>query len=151
MRTLSTKKMMMGFNKSTRLFLFASALFLAGFVFSLIVTGETVSSPQQGAEDLNTQLVPSDGNIHGTFTAVASKVRPAVVFIKTERETSSDSREEGSPFDFFRDMFPEDERPRQRSGGGSGFIIDKRGPHPDQRSRDPRRRPHHGHARTGAG
>ena len=129
MNAFNNSSVMRGFRKSTRMFLFTGAVFLAGFLFNLIITAdETVSSPQAEATDLNTQLVPKDGNIHGTFTAVASKVRPAVVFIKTERARVSSSDEEGGPFDFFREMFPEGERPRRpRGGGGSGFIIDSDG------------------------
>jgi serine protease Do len=115
--------------KSLKLFLLVSMIFLTGFLFSLIITGETVSSPQQTA-DRNAGLVPAEGSIHGAFTRVAARVRPAVVFVKTERSVSSEdrsSRERPGPFDFFRDMMPEDDRRRRVPGGGSGFIIDGEG------------------------
>ena len=73
------------------------------------------------------QLTP-DG--HSIFSQVAAKVRPAVVFIKTERVYSSndsDLTERLSPFEFFRDLMPDYPRDRRIPGGGSGFFIDREG------------------------
>ena len=116
---------------SLRLFLAGGVFFATGFALSLLVTPDTVSSPQMQTHSPEAELVPRDGNIHGTFTAVAARVRPAVVFIKTERRASSSdgSSERLGPFDFFREMFPEDgdRTPRRQGGGGSGFIIDEQG------------------------
>jgi serine protease Do len=72
------------------------------------------------------QLTP-DG--HSIFSQVAAKVRPAVVFIKTERIRSvdSDRSDRLSPFEFFRDLMPDDDQHRRIPGGGSGFFIDREG------------------------
>lgn len=121
---------MASLRKSMRVFLLGTSVFLAGVLVSVIMTGDTVSSPRPQASLSDYEVVPTEGNIHSTFTAVASRVRPAVVYIKTERSSSSRRSNNRAPFDFFRDMLPEDEkRPRGRraTGGGSGFIIDKEG------------------------
>ncbi len=119
---------MVTLRKSLKLFLLSSALFLGGFTYNLLVTSDTVSSPQEKSADVESRVIPQTGSIHSTFTAVAAKVRPAVVFIRTERTSSRSRRQNGfGPFDFFRERVPDDERPRRQPGGGSGFIIDKKG------------------------
>ncbi|NIM18960.1 MAG: PDZ domain-containing protein [Candidatus Latescibacteria bacterium] len=71
--------------------------------------------------------IGSDG--HSIFANVAAKVRPAVVFIKTERKIPEQERDDRlerfRPFEFFRDLIP-DPHP-QIQGGGSGFFIDDEG------------------------
>ncbi|MCK5407425.1 MAG: trypsin-like peptidase domain-containing protein, partial [Candidatus Krumholzibacteria bacterium] len=63
--------------------------------------------------------------MHGTFTTVAAAVRPAVVFIKTQRSVERRGNDERfGPFNFF---LPEGDEPRRVRGGGSGFIIDEEG------------------------
>lgn len=122
-------RVLSSFRKSLRGFFLGATLFLAGFFFSVILTGETVSQTQPKTADAESHVIPEAGNIHSTFTAVASRVRPGVVFIKTTSRrppSSSDRSERFGPFDFFRERVPEGE-PRRRSGGGSGFIIDKEG------------------------
>lgn len=104
-----------------------SAIFLAGFSLSLLLTGDTNSSPDREPAAGQQGVFPKPGEIHSTLADVAEKVRPAVVYIKTERSmTSTDRAERFGPFDFFREMFPED-HPRQLPGGGSGFVIDTQG------------------------
>jgi Do/DeqQ family serine protease len=65
------------------------------------------------------------------FADEAEKVRPAVVFIRTERSANAERGQQGeAPFDFFREFFPDgDQRQRGRRipGGGSGFIFDDEG------------------------
>ena len=120
--------LMISLRKSMKLFLLSTTLFLGGFVFNLAMTSDTVSSPGEKTAVVGSQVVPKAGEIHSTFTAVAAKVRPAVVFIRTERTRSASGRREGfGPFDLFREMVPDDERPRRQGGGGSGFIIDGKG------------------------
>jgi len=72
--------------------------------------------------------IRDDGS--SVFADVAERVGPAVVFIRTERATTPDrSRGGESPFEFFREFFPEPER-RDRfhgQGGGSGFLFDDEG------------------------
>jgi Do/DeqQ family serine protease len=64
------------------------------------------------------------------FADVAARVGPAVVFIRTEQTVDNPHGEGETPFDFFREFFPENS-PRQRSrrmpGGGSGFVFDDEG------------------------
>jgi len=61
---------------------------------------------------------------------VAEKVGPAVVFIRTERTVDNNADGDGTPFEFFREFFPQqdDGRQQQRNrrmpGGGSGFVFD---------------------------
>lgn len=113
---------------SLRFFLIGSALFLAGFMFNLFWTADTVSSPQERRADIESKVIPRAGDIHSTFTAVAARVRPAVVYIRTERSSSSGGDyDRFGPFDFFREMIPDDERHRRIPGGGSGFVIDNEG------------------------
>ncbi|MCZ6766775.1 MAG: trypsin-like peptidase domain-containing protein, partial [bacterium] len=130
MKRYEGSTVMASLRKSMRVFLIGTSVFLAGVLVSVIMTGDTVSAPRPPSSLSDYEVVPKEGNIHSTFTAVASKVRPAVVYIKTERSSSSRGGNGRAPFDFFRDMLPEgEERPRGRRavGGGSGFIIDKEG------------------------
>jgi serine protease Do len=69
----------------------------------------------------------SDG--HSILSEVAAKVRPAVVFIQTERSLGErdEDTERFSPFEFFRDLIPDPESHPRIPGGGSGFFIDNEG------------------------
>jgi serine protease Do len=82
----------------------------------------------RAADGTHGSPVRADGS--SVFADVAEKVAPAVVFIKTERKIDADHGSGDTPFDFFRDFFPDTE-PRQRArrmpGGGSGFVIDDQG------------------------
>jgi Do/DeqQ family serine protease len=72
--------------------------------------------------------VRADGS--SVFADVAAKVGPAVVFIRTEQTVQNPHGEGQTPFDFFREFFPENSpRPRSRRmpGGGSGFVFDDEG------------------------
>ncbi len=120
-----TSAVMTSFRKSLRVFLLVTAVFLGGFILSLVITSETASSPQGRSSDTELRAIPEPGNIHGTFTTVAADVRPAVVFIKTQRSVARRGSEERfGPFNFF---LPEGDEPRRVRGGGSGFIIDEEG------------------------
>ncbi|UCH82777.1 MAG: trypsin-like peptidase domain-containing protein [Candidatus Latescibacterota bacterium] len=122
----ATATMFMSMRKSLRGFLLGSALFLAGFAVSLILTADADPSPVMAAGD--DQETMDLGSRPATFADVADLVRPAVVYIKTERELSSRDREDRyGPFDFFREMFPEGDPHRRIPGGGSGFVIEKEG------------------------
>lgn len=73
------------------------------------------------------EAVTDNGNFQNVFAVVAEKVRPAVVFIKTEKAMTSEGwRERLGPFDFFKDFMPDDQN-HKIPGGGSGFIIAKEG------------------------
>jgi Do/DeqQ family serine protease len=72
--------------------------------------------------------IRSDGS--SVFADVAEKVGPAVVFIRTERTVTADRAQGDTPFEFFREFFPEQDDPRRgrrMPGGGSGFVFDDDG------------------------
>jgi Do/DeqQ family serine protease len=118
---------MTSLRRSLRGFVFGTAIFLAGCFASLVWTGATSSSPDQSGSAGQTEVFAKPGEIHSSLADVAEMVRPAVVFIKTERSfTTSEQEENFGPFDFFKEMLPED-HPRRVPGGGSGFIIDTDG------------------------
>jgi Do/DeqQ family serine protease len=103
-------------------------LALACLAWALISSAEADPQlvQQDEAKPSPYQLTP-DG--HSIFSQVAAQVRPAVVFIRTERVygDTSDRTERFSPFEFFRDMMPDYDRNRRIPGGGSGFFIDRDG------------------------
>jgi serine protease Do len=86
-------------------------------------------SPGMAAAQDRSATIRADGS--SVFADVAEKVRPAVVFIRTERSANAERGQQGeAPFDFFREFFPDgDQRQRGRRipGGGSGFIFDDEG------------------------
>ncbi|MFH1755410.1 MAG: trypsin-like peptidase domain-containing protein, partial [Candidatus Latescibacterota bacterium] len=108
-------------------------------VIALAVLGVLLASGQLVAgrggvgteESVRGKLDPfairSDG--HSILSDVAAKVSPAVVFIRTERSLGErEERDERySPFEFFRDLIPEQESHPKIPGGGSGFFIDNEG------------------------
>jgi len=113
-----------------RRLLLSFAAFTAGFAVCLIlgVDGGGVMSLSSKSIAAPQTVVQENGNFHSVFSVVAEKVRPAVVFIRTERSVSRDGgRDRFGPFDFFKDFFPEGEGDYSVPGGGSGFIIDKEG------------------------
>lgn len=104
--------------------LLAFSVLIAGVILGQVFSSETTASADAGDG-----LFTADGQ--SVFANVAERVRPAVVFIRTERSLDSSDRDgRDTPFEFFREFFPENE-PRQRGrrvpGGGSGFIIDDEG------------------------
>ncbi|UCG52537.1 MAG: trypsin-like peptidase domain-containing protein [Candidatus Latescibacterota bacterium] len=128
MMKIEARAMITSLRRSLRVFLLGSALFLAGFLASLVITADATPPESRAVPADQDGVVPERGVIHSTFADVAEQVRPAVVYIKTERSLQARERSERfGPFDFFREMFPESDRPRRIPGGGSGFIIDKSG------------------------
>jgi len=128
MTSLFVKTMMSSLRRGLRVFVLGTAVFLAGFLASLIWTAGTSPSRGESAAASQSAVIPQPGQLHSTFADVADMVRPAVVFIKTERSIGSSERGESfGPFDFFREMLPEDNNSRRVPGGGSGFIIDADG------------------------
>ena len=98
-------------------------------LFSLLVA---IAPAAQGAGSATSTGIPvrSDGS---SITAdVADKVSPAVVFIRTERTVDARSGDGDTPFEFFREFFPQQpqgddprtQRNRKMPGGGSGFVFD---------------------------
>lgn len=105
-----------------------------GFVAGQIAS--TASSAGTGTvamapDETSGSAVPIRSDGSSVFADVAEAIRPAVVFIRTERNVSSDDRRDsGHSFEFFREFFPDmgrDNPHMRRNGGGSGFIFDKEG------------------------
>ena len=74
--------------------------------------------------------VPIRADGSSVFADVAEKVGPAVVFIRTETSVENPHGQGDTPFEFFREFFPEGDQRQQRRrmpGGGSGFVIDDEG------------------------
>jgi serine protease Do len=108
-----------------RTLIIAAGILVFGFFLGTRVDlwTDSAASPADSQDKILDQ-----GNFHSIFSVVAEKVRPAVVYIKTEKSIDSGSgREFFGPFEFFRDFIPNDERHYKIPGGGSGFIIDKKG------------------------
>jgi serine protease Do len=119
--------MLTSLRRSFRGVVLATAIFLAGFLASLIVTGQPSSGADADKAAEPSRVLASPNQAYPSFADVAEKIRPAVVFIKTERSVSAQQDKENfGPFDFFREMFPDD-HPNIPFGGGSGFIIDEDG------------------------
>lgn len=110
--------------------------FLAGILLasSLNWTACTKATPrQEGSPSPSTSIIT---NSESPFVAVAAKVMPAVVNIKTKKIVKTPGGgfhfEFKGPFDdFFKDFFKEwpEMPPQERriEGQGSGIIIDKKG------------------------
>lgn len=110
--------------KSLKVICLGAVLVTAGVIGGQIMSAD---SPAVAAQDQAVPLTSTGGSV---FADVAERVGPAVVFIKTERKWSSDSSARYErPFDFFRELFPDQDPERERyiPGGGSGFIFDDDG------------------------
>lgn len=106
---------------------FKSFLPNIGLVAAVLAAGASMPPSAAVAAD-RSATVRSDGT--SIFADVAEHVRPAVVFIQTERTYRADRDQSGDAFEFFREFFPDgDQRQRNRRipGGGSGFIFDDEG------------------------
>ncbi|HEX5132064.1 MAG TPA: Do family serine endopeptidase [Candidatus Krumholzibacteria bacterium] len=108
-----------------------SAMNLKSSVWVLTLAGACVLATitvEAAPADRSATIRPDGSSI---FADVAEKVRPAVVFIRTERAMAANDREPSdTPFDFFREFFPDGERSphgRRVPGGGSGFVFDDEG------------------------
>ena len=127
MERFVVRPFMTSLRRTLRVFLLGTAVFLAGFMVNLVLTANLDSTSVQADVTEQLSAFPEPGQFHSPFADVAELVTPGVVYIKTEREISTDGRRERvGPFDFFREMVPED-HPRRIPGGGSGFIIDDQG------------------------
>ncbi len=103
---------------------------LRSLLWSAVLAGAVAVTavPSPAAPPDPSRTIRSDGS--SVFADVAEKVRPAVVFIRTERDFSSQHDQGETPFDFFREFFPDGDsrqHPRHIPGGGSGFIFDHEG------------------------
>ena len=62
----------------------------------------------------------SASDLSDAFVAISERVRPAVVFVSSERRETADVPQLPAPF---QDMFPHARRPQIEQGSGSGFIV----------------------------
>lgn len=117
-------------HRSLNMFVLGAVVVTAGFLIGQVFSVDTVAEPVADGQT-GDQGVPIRADGSSIFADVAERVGPAVVFIRTERSLSGSRREQ--PFDFFREMFPDQDddndrrRPRRIPGGGSGFIFDREG------------------------
>lgn len=108
------------------------ALLAIAFVFGLAfastldlpkTSGATVPPPGDRTAAPPVQLPPpkSVADLGEAFVSVAEQVRPAVVFIRSQRTERADSRRLPPGFE---DFFPQfRRRPQVEQGQGSGFIV----------------------------
>jgi len=109
--------------KSMRFLTLCLFVLVAGFALGQVFSTSTTASPSQD-EDVT---FPVRGDGSSIFADVAAAVGPGVVFIKTERAVTTESRGD-SPFQFFREFMPDTPRRQRRDqGGGSGFVFDNEG------------------------
>ncbi len=110
--------------------------FALGLIFAsaLNLPGESRASAIEYAQGTpsRTQTPPPipaaqpAADLGSAFAAVAEHVRPAVVFIRSEKKTTASSQRLPRGFEeFFR--VPQNQRPRLERGTGSGFVVSPNG------------------------
>src|SRR5207302_1542246 len=107
------------------------ALVALAFVFGLAFAS-TLDLPKRGAAADFVPAAQAAGtsfqipaakpaaDIGNAFVAVADQVRPAVVFIKSQKVERAESQRLPPGFE---DFFPQRRRPQVEQGSGSGFIV----------------------------
>src|SRR6184192_1224906 len=115
----------------TRDWLKFGALVALAFVFGLAFAS-TLGVPKKGgapefvpaAQAAGTQFqIPAAkpaADIGNAFVAVAEHVKPAVVFVKSQKVERAESQRLPPGFE---DFFPQRRRPQVEQGSGSGFIV----------------------------
>jgi serine protease Do len=106
-----------------------AAILTIGFA-SIIDLPKSEAQPVRSAEFLREQqpqetVIPAArplAELGNAFTAVVEAVRPAVVYIQVEIQPYH--TQQGSPFER---LFPFQQDPEPREGGGSGFLISNDG------------------------
>src|SRR5258706_16254075 len=118
----------------TRDWLKFGALVTMGFAFGLAFASalhlptrgnaaETSAAVLQGVNAPPPRMIPAAGpaaDLSAAFTAVAEHVKPAVVFVKSERHERANARRLPPGFE---DFFQIPRRPQVEQGTGSGFIV----------------------------
>jgi serine protease Do len=106
-----------------------AGIFVTGLVLWTPAAAQKSAAPAGKQPTAQGPPIRSDGS--SIMADVAEKVGPGVVFVRTERSHpgSSDRDRFRSPFEFFREFFPDDEERREFKipGGGSGFFFDGEG------------------------
>lgn len=110
---------------------------LIGLAFGLILTsGLNWTACSRAEKTPGSVSNPLNAGYQSPFVAVAKKVGPAVVNIRSKKMINIPGRQYLDPFEeFFRDFWgqpaPQQQEPPQRkkvdAGQGSGFIIDRQG------------------------
>src|SRR6266576_3635076 len=115
----------------TRDWLKFGALVALAFVFGLAFAS-TLDLPKQGsaaavipeaqaaAPAFQIPAAKPAADIGNAFVAVADRVKPAVVFIKSQKVERAESQRLPPGFE---DFFPQRRRPQVEQGSGSGFIV----------------------------
>ncbi|MCU0607819.1 MAG: Do family serine endopeptidase [Candidatus Edwardsbacteria bacterium] len=118
----------------TRALLFGAAGLLAGVIIASGFGWTACSRAESPAVRMAAASLPLPTDGKSPFVAVAKKVAPAVVNIRSKKLVDAPGLQHFGPFDdFFRDFFgeqPRQQAPRQQrvqEGQGSGFIIDRQG------------------------
>jgi Do/DeqQ family serine protease len=124
---------------SKKIFIFNLVLIGVIFGFSLAFLSFSCSSPQKKAEaQQNSVVIPQSSletaeSLQNVFRAVAEKVQPSVVALKTESVQRPQTPQfDGVPWEwFFGPRSNDGQQPRQREfrsqGLGSGFIVRQSG------------------------
>ncbi len=114
-----------------RTFAVGAACLLAGIIIASGFNWTACSRAENGSGGAG---LPLAAEMHSPFAAVAKKVAPAVVNVRSRKFVNVPDMQFNGPFDdFFRDFFgqpqPQQQAPKQQKveGQGSGFIIDKNG------------------------
>jgi serine protease Do len=113
----------------TRDWLRFGALVALAFIFGLAFAS-ALDLPKKSGAAVVVQAAPPRTSIPGAkpaadlgdaFAAVVDHVKPAVVFVRSERQTRTTSRRLPPGFEDFFFQFPQ--RPRVQEGTGSGFLV----------------------------
>lgn len=109
-----------------------TAIGLAGLVAGIILASGLNWTACARAEKPQPEISAINPSFQSPFVAVARKVGPSVVNIRTRKVVEMRGYDFQSPFDdFFREFFgevPRREAPKRNiEGQGSGFIIDRKG------------------------
>ncbi len=110
----------------------AAAVGLSGLLAGVILASGLNWTACARAEKPQTEAAAINPAFQSPFVAVARKVGPAVVNIRTRKVVEARGYDIQSPFDdFFREFFgetPRREAPKRNiEGQGSGFIFDRKG------------------------
>jgi len=105
--------------------------FLFGLAFAsalhLPAAGTAAEAPQLQQPAPAPAPIPAArpaADLGDAFVAISERVRPAVVYVSSERRESVDAPQLPAPF---QDMFPHSRRPQIEQGSGSGFIVSSDG------------------------
>ena len=106
--------------------IFASALNLPGESHASSIEYASQGTPVRTQAPPPIPAAQPAADLGSAFAAVAEHVRPAVVFIRSEKKATTTSQRLPRGFEeFFR--VPQNQRPRLERGTGSGFVVSPNG------------------------